>query len=59
MKIQVTIENVYGTRRIYPLCDNAKAFASIAGTSTLTNQVIFYIKRLGYTVEVVQQHEYL
>jgi hypothetical protein len=54
MKIQVTIENVYGTRRVYPACANAKAFADIAGTSTLTPAVINKIKALGFTIEVIQ-----
>jgi hypothetical protein len=54
MKIQVTIETVYGTRRIYPLCENAKHFAAIAGTSTLTIQAVDRIKKLGFAVEVVQ-----
>ena len=59
MKIQVAIESVYGTRRIYPACDAAKAFAAIAGTTTLTTAVIDQIKKLGYTVEVVQQQDHL
>jgi hypothetical protein len=59
MNIKVLIENVYGTRRIYPACENAKAFADIAGTTTLTPAVIAHIKKLGYTVEVIQQHDFL
>ena len=52
MKIQVKIKSVYGTDKVYPVCDKAVAFAHIAGTTTLTDYAIAYIKQLGYTVEV-------
>jgi hypothetical protein len=52
MKIQVKIKSVYGTDKVYPFCDKAKAFAGIAGTTTLTDDAIARIKKLGYTVEV-------
>ena len=55
MKIQVQIATLYGTQRIYPVCGNAKAFADIAGSKTLTTSVIAHIKRLGYAIEVIQQ----
>lgn len=50
--ILVEIRSVYGNRTIYPLCDDARAFAAIAGTSTLTARVIQKIKALGYAIEV-------
>ena len=52
MKIQLRIKSVYGTDKVYPVCDKAIAFAHIAGTTTLTYYTIAYIKKLGYTVEV-------
>jgi hypothetical protein len=52
MKIQVRIKSVYGTDKVYPVCDKAIAFAHIAGTTTLTDYTISHIKLLGYTVEV-------
>ena len=55
MKILVQIKSVYGNERIYPICENAKLFASIAGTATLTREVLAKIKQLGYTVEVESQ----
>lgn len=54
MKVQVQIRNVYGNETIYPLCEQAKVFASMVGQKTLTSRDIDHIKKLGYTVEVVQ-----
>lgn len=48
-KLVVRIQNVYGERRIYPVCPTAKAFAEVAGTRTLTPHVINIIKSMGYT----------
>lgn len=55
MTITVSIRNVYGNERIYPVCENALLFAKIAGTQTLTREVLAKIKLLGYTVEVESQ----
>jgi len=54
MKIVVRVRNVYGNRTVYPVCDDAKLFALIAGHSTLTYNTIELIKRLGYVIEVEQ-----
>ncbi len=56
MFITVSIRSVYGNQIIYPACDKSQAFASIAGTRTLTHQVIKQIKALGYEVRVEPQH---
>ena len=53
MKIQIQIREVYGVAKAYPVCDKAKLFARIAGTTTLTNQVLAKIAKLGYEVELV------
>lgn len=55
MKITVRIKNVYGADLIYPVCENAKLFAEIAGTATLGTKTIRQIKALGYEVEVQTQ----
>lgn len=55
MLITVAIKSIYGNQTIYPVCNKAEAFASIAGTRTLTPQVIKQIKALGYEVRVEQQ----
>ncbi len=54
MSIQVKIKNVYGTEKIYPVCEQAKLFAQLAGQKTLTTREINLIKQLGYEIEVVQ-----
>jgi copper chaperone CopZ len=54
MIVQVQIKNVYGNELIYPVNDVAVNFARIAGTKTLTREVIAHIKALGVKVEVVQ-----
>lgn len=50
--IQVLCKSNYGVETYYPTCDKAKAFASIAGTKTLTVSVLMQIKALGYEVTV-------
>ena len=40
MNITVKFKDVYGNRLVYPVCDNAQHFASIAGTKTLSDSVI-------------------
>lgn len=54
MCIQVTIKQVYGNDAIYPACDKSKAFAALLNQKTLTARDIEMIKRIGFTVEVVQ-----
>lgn len=49
--IYVKITSVYGNQTIYPVCDKAKLFASIAGTKTLTMSTIRTISKLGYIIE--------
>jgi hypothetical protein len=54
-EIQILVRDVYGKRKFYPLCDKAKVFASIAGTTTLTEETLAKIDDLGYTIMVVHQ----
>ena len=54
--ITVRITSVYGAKTVYPVCETAKIFATIAGTKTLKPETINCIKALGYEV-VVQQEE--
>ncbi len=51
-EIIVQIKTVYGNEVIYPMCSDAKLFAELAGTKTLTKQAIYTIKNLGYIVTV-------
>lgn len=50
-QIEVIIEPQYGKWVYYPLCENAKAFAAIAGTKTLTEPTLVQIKKLGYEIK--------
>lgn len=55
MNITVEIRNTYGQDKIYPVCDKAKIFAQIAGTTTLLRRNIQLIQALGYEVLVKQK----
>lgn len=50
--IKVSIRDIYGRQSAYPVCDKAKLFAKLAGTTTLTHNTLELIKQLGYTIEV-------
>lgn len=50
MDIFVEIKNVYGVQNVYPVCDQAKFFAALAGTKTLTTQAIKLIKQQGFSI---------
>ena len=53
--ITVEIKDVYGVSKVYPVCDEAKIFAAIAGTKTLRPEDIKHIQTLGYAVEIKQR----
>ena len=55
MTITVEIRNTYGQDKIYPVCDKAKIFADIAGTTTLLPRDIQRIQMLGFEVLVKQK----
>lgn len=50
-QIEVIIEPKYGKWVYYPSCDDAKTFAAIAGTKTLTDDTLANIKKLGYEIK--------
>jgi hypothetical protein len=54
MHITVKSRDVYGVTKYYPHCDNAKTFAKIAGTTTLTELTLMRIAELGYDIKVEQ-----
>lgn len=53
MIVQIEIKDVYGTSKFYPVNSFAEAFAKIAGTKTLTHEVLHTITDMGFEVEVV------
>lgn len=50
-EITIEVRDVYGQKKFYPACRNSKIFASIAGTTTLTETTIRRIMELGYKVK--------
>ena len=59
MNIEIMIKSVYGSvygeDKVYPVCDKAKTFASIAGTTTLTHNTLCLVERLGYEIVRVEE----
>ena len=55
MEIQVLVREVYGQIKFYPKCEKARTFASIAGTTTLTEATLRKVMQLGYEVKVERQ----
>lgn len=49
--IKITVREVYGQATVYPACDQAKIFADLAGTKTLTHRALCQIEALGYQIE--------
>lgn len=56
--ITIEVKSVYGTLKIYPVCDRAKIFAEIAGSKTLTLGTVRKIERLGYQVISMANADY-
>tara|TARA_R110000787_G_scaffold96662_3_gene200147 strand:- start:244 stop:597 length:354 start_codon:yes stop_codon:yes gene_type:complete len=52
MKITVEIKTVYGKQLIYPVCENAYAFASLTKKKTFSLDNVDEIKKLGFRIEV-------
>ena len=50
MQIEITVKAVYGKELIYPVCQQAKIFAELLGTKTITRDALRQIERLGYTI---------
>jgi len=55
MDVTIQIKNNYGQDVAYPACSNAKLFAEIAGTKTLTKEVLQKIRRLGIGIKLPPQ----
>jgi len=59
MDITIQIKNNYGQDVVYPACSNAKLFAEIAGTKTLTKETLQKIEWLGVEIKLASQDEIL
>jgi hypothetical protein len=54
MTIRIEMRSVYGEWKAYPACPDARIFADMLGTRTLTDHALSQIMRLGYRIETVQ-----
>lgn len=52
-ELKVTLGHQYGQEVIHPACDDSRMFCQIAGTKTMTRQLVDQVKVLGYRVAVV------
>lgn len=52
-EIHVSQKHVYGKLMIYPVCEQAKLFARIANSTTLTSATLTLINKLGYKITVI------
>jgi hypothetical protein len=50
MQVIVQVRSVYGNEMIYPVCENAKRFASLTGKKTLSQNDLRDIEALGFKV---------
>ena len=50
--ITVTVKNVYGNETIYPACKDSAFFCRLAGTKTITAEMMRLIRANGYDVRV-------
>ena len=50
MKIYVEARSVYGQTLIYPVCEQAKRFAALCGTKTLTERDLRIVRDMGVEV---------
>tara|TARA_R110000824_G_scaffold347323_1_gene534106 strand:- start:96 stop:314 length:219 start_codon:yes stop_codon:yes gene_type:complete len=55
MDVTIQIKNNYGQDVAYPVCSNAKLFAEVAGTKTLTTEVLKRIMLLGFVIKFAPQ----
>ena len=55
MDVTIQIKNNHGQDVAYPVCSNAKLFAEIAGTKTLTKETLQKIRQLGIGIKLAPQ----
>ena len=55
--LNVERRSVYGVMKYYPVCNNAKLFARIARTTTLTPEVLRHAQSLGFLLSFVTLSE--
>jgi len=53
MDLKVFKKTVYGIDKLYPVCEKSGLFCALAGTKTLTEEMLKKIKKLGFTISLV------
>lgn len=53
MQIYLTLRNVYGVPKIYPVCDTSKKLALLADSKTFNIKQLKIIASLGYAITQV------
>jgi hypothetical protein len=53
MKLTVKVTKVYGNIVVYPMCEQSRIYAAIAGTKTLTPATLELIEQLGHEVVTI------
>lgn len=53
--IRVKIRQVYGKDMVYPVCNEGKLLCKLAGTTTITGQMISILQSLDYKLEIEPQ----
>lgn len=48
--VEIEVRNVYGTPTIYPVNEQAKLLARIAGTKTLTHATLALAEQMGFAI---------
>ena len=56
MIVQISIRNVYGEEKAYPVNNAAACFARIAGTKTLTRTTLLNVLAMGCTIVEIDRH---
>ena len=53
--LQITLREVYGQIKAYPVCDQARRIAALAGTKTLTLDAIRIAQEMGFQLQYVDR----
>lgn len=53
--ITVSVRNVYGRDTLYPACPDSLFFCRLAGTKTVTEDMLRLIRAEGYEVNKVKE----
>lgn len=51
-QITIQVRNVYGNETIYPACKTSAFFCKLAGTKTITAEMLRLIRTQGYEIAV-------